>query len=196
MIILNGNFTDVHEISLTKTKHCILYSLPYNNKVFNLMMAYIKAETCSCWDKLFKKPLSNINITHCVWLYFTHIMITKLVVLRFLWWWCVIATNIFFDPFHIQPSLNLIREMSVCVTGHIYLCIHVYYDDQIVRWKQDSKHIQASVQFHFLAVLIHRIYTDFQNCRLRFYAVMLHLTGAANGKRRKRLWTYNWINQL
>ena len=48
VIVLNGNFTDVHEIVLTKTKHCILYSLPYNKKVFNLMIAYIKAETCSC----------------------------------------------------------------------------------------------------------------------------------------------------
>jgi len=38
------------------------------------MMAYIKAETCSCWDKLFRKPLSNMNIISCVWLYFTHIM--------------------------------------------------------------------------------------------------------------------------
>jgi len=53
----------------------ILYSLPYNKKVFNLMMAYIKAETCSCWDKLCKNPLSNINITSRVWLYCTHIMI-------------------------------------------------------------------------------------------------------------------------
>jgi len=43
VIILNGNFTDVHEISLTKTKKKILYSFPYNKKVFNLMMAYIKA---------------------------------------------------------------------------------------------------------------------------------------------------------
>ena len=48
VIILNGNFIDVHKISLTKTKHCILYSLPYSKKVFNLMMAYIKAETCNC----------------------------------------------------------------------------------------------------------------------------------------------------
>jgi len=39
-------------------------------------MTYIKAETCSCWNKLCKKKtLSNINITSCVWLYFTHIMI-------------------------------------------------------------------------------------------------------------------------
>jgi len=55
VVILNWNFTDVHEISLTKTKHCMLYSLPYNKKVFNLMMAYRKTETCSCWDKLCKK---------------------------------------------------------------------------------------------------------------------------------------------
>ena len=31
-----------------------------------MMMAYIKAETCSCLDKLCKKkPLSSINITRC-----------------------------------------------------------------------------------------------------------------------------------
>ena len=59
--------------------HCMLYSLPYNKKVFNLMMAYIKAETCSYWDKLCKKPLSNTNITSCVWLHFTHIMILLIV---------------------------------------------------------------------------------------------------------------------
>ena len=73
VIILNGNFTDVHEIS-TKTKRFMLYSFPYNKKVYNLMMAYIKAETCSCWDKLWKKLLSNINITSCVWLYLIHVM--------------------------------------------------------------------------------------------------------------------------
>ena len=38
-------------------------------------MADIEVETWSCWDKLRKNPLSNINITSCVWLYFTHIMI-------------------------------------------------------------------------------------------------------------------------
>jgi len=47
VIMLNVNFTDVHGISWTKTKHCMLYSLPYDKKVFNLMMAYIKVETCS-----------------------------------------------------------------------------------------------------------------------------------------------------
>jgi len=170
-----------------KTKHCITYSLPYNKKVFNLMMAYIKAETCSCWDKLCKKPLSNINITHRVWLYCTYIMIMKLVVLWFLWWSCVIATKIFFSCLIINRHWIWSRNVCLCDCTYIHLCIHVYYDDQIVTWKQDNRHIQASVQFHFLAVLVHRIYTDFQNNRLRFYAVVLHLTGAANGKRRKRL---------
>lgn len=55
----------MYEASLTKTKHYMLYSLPYNKKVFNLM---IKAETCSCRGKLWKKktPLSNTNIKSCV----------------------------------------------------------------------------------------------------------------------------------
>jgi len=48
VILLNGNFTIVHKSSLTKTKHCILYTLPYNKKVFNLMIAYIKVETYIC----------------------------------------------------------------------------------------------------------------------------------------------------
>ena len=34
-----------------------------------------KSERSSCWDKLCKNPLSNINITSRVWLYCTHIMI-------------------------------------------------------------------------------------------------------------------------
>jgi len=58
VIILNGNFVDVHEILWTQSKHFILYSLTYNKKMFNLMMAYIKAETCSCWDKLCKNLLA------------------------------------------------------------------------------------------------------------------------------------------
>jgi len=33
---------------LQKQKHCILYSLLYNMKIYNLMMAVIEAETCSC----------------------------------------------------------------------------------------------------------------------------------------------------
>jgi len=60
-------------------------------------------------------------------------------------------------------AANLRRVcVCVCVSVHIYLCIHVYYDDQIVTWKYDTRHIQASVQFHSLAVLVHRIYTDFK----------------------------------
>jgi len=48
-IILNTKFIDVHEISLTKTKkQCILYTLLYNKEVYNLMMADIEGETCSC----------------------------------------------------------------------------------------------------------------------------------------------------
>jgi hypothetical protein len=31
-----ANFTDENEISLTKTKNCILYSLLYNKKVYSL----------------------------------------------------------------------------------------------------------------------------------------------------------------
>ena len=48
VIILNANFIDVNEITSTKQKHCILYSLLYNKEVYNLMMADIEAETCSC----------------------------------------------------------------------------------------------------------------------------------------------------
>ena len=31
-----------------KQKHCILYSVLYNKKMYNLMMAVIEPETCSC----------------------------------------------------------------------------------------------------------------------------------------------------
>jgi hypothetical protein len=49
VIILNANFIDVKEISLTKTKKkCVLYSFLYNKKVYNLIMADIEAETCRC----------------------------------------------------------------------------------------------------------------------------------------------------
>jgi hypothetical protein len=48
VITLNANFIDVHEIWSTETKCCILYSLFYNKEVYNLMMADIEAETCSC----------------------------------------------------------------------------------------------------------------------------------------------------
>ena len=48
VIILNVNFTEVNEISSTKTKHFILQSLLYNKKVYNLTMADIEAETRSC----------------------------------------------------------------------------------------------------------------------------------------------------
>ena len=33
--------------SRQKQKHCVLYSLPYNKKVYNLIIADIEAETCS-----------------------------------------------------------------------------------------------------------------------------------------------------
>jgi len=54
VIILNAKFIDVNEISSTKIQtHCIMYSLFYNKKVYNLLMADIQAETCCCCsDKL------------------------------------------------------------------------------------------------------------------------------------------------
>jgi len=50
VIILNGNFYRCARdlVGQKKQKHFILYRLPYNKKVFNLMMVNIKAETCSC----------------------------------------------------------------------------------------------------------------------------------------------------
>ena len=62
------------------------------------MTTYIKTETCSCWDKLCKKPLNDINVANCVWLYFTHIMILLIVfdcTLPILWSYslCLIAND-------------------------------------------------------------------------------------------------------
>jgi len=56
VIILNVNFIDVHEISYNKSITLYIVWLPYKRQVINLMMAYEKAETCRCWDKLCKTP--------------------------------------------------------------------------------------------------------------------------------------------
>jgi hypothetical protein len=40
------NVIILHEISLTKSKTLYIFSFLYNKKMYKLMMAYIKAETC------------------------------------------------------------------------------------------------------------------------------------------------------
>ena len=43
-----SHFTNVNQISSTNTKHCIFCSFLCNKKVYELVMADIEAETCSC----------------------------------------------------------------------------------------------------------------------------------------------------
>jgi len=66
-------------------------------------------------------------------------------------------TNFFFFRLRNRQKLVRIRFENI----H-YMRIHVYCDDKLVRWKYDRRHIHASVQFHSLAVLVHRTYTDFK----------------------------------
>jgi hypothetical protein len=54
--IYNIQCIDVNNNS--HTVYCILYGLPYNKKEYNLMMADIEAETCSCWQ-LCEPPIAN-----------------------------------------------------------------------------------------------------------------------------------------
>jgi len=44
----NRNIPSLTPSRRQKQKQCILCSLLYNKKVYNLMMAIIQAETCSC----------------------------------------------------------------------------------------------------------------------------------------------------